>query len=68
VSVRCPVCGEELDSKEALAGHDHEVPVPWEDGGAGYTCPECGVRFDSEEHLIEHQALGHGPSAAQRRG
>lgn len=59
MSVTCPICGEELDGPEAIAAHDHEVPVPWEDSGAGFECPTCGRSFDSEEHLVAHQATDH---------
>jgi transcription initiation factor IIE alpha subunit len=59
VSVTCPICGEELEGPEAIAAHDHEVPVSWEDAGAGFECPSCGRSFDSEEHLVAHQATEH---------
>jgi predicted RNA-binding Zn-ribbon protein involved in translation (DUF1610 family) len=59
VSVTCPICGEELEGQEAIAAHDHEVPVPWQDAGAGFECPSCGRAFDSEEHLVAHQATEH---------
>jgi rubredoxin len=59
MAVKCPVCGDEFETDEQLAAHDHEMPVPWESSGAGFECPECGAMFDGEEHLIEHQAAGH---------
>jgi len=55
VSVKCPVCGEELEGREAIAAHDHEMPLPWEESGAGFECPVCHRWFDSQEHLVEHQ-------------
>ncbi len=58
--VTCPVCGEELEGVEAIEAHDHEVPIPWEEAGAGFECPTCGRRFDSEEDLVKHEATGHG--------
>jgi C2H2 type zinc finger protein len=57
--VTCPICGEELEGPEAISAHDHEVPVPWQDAGAGFECPGCGRSFDSEEHLVAHQATEH---------
>ena len=59
MTVTCPICGEELEGREAIAAHDHEVPVPWEDAGAGFECPACGRAFDAEEHLVAHQATEH---------
>jgi rubredoxin len=59
VKVTCPICGEALDGEEAIAAHDHEVPIPWEDAGPGFECPVCGRWFDSEEHLVEHEGNEH---------
>ena len=59
MAVTCPICGDEFETDEQLAAHDHEMPVAWEDAGAGFECPDCGARFDAQEHLIEHQAAGH---------
>lgn len=59
MTVTCPICGEELEGREAIAAHDHEVPVPWEEAGAGFECPTCGRAFDAEEHLVGHQATEH---------
>ncbi|HYG71519.1 MAG TPA: C2H2-type zinc finger protein [Actinomycetota bacterium] len=59
MAVTCPICGDEFETDEMLAQHDHEMPVPWEKSGAGFECPECGAMFDAQEHLIEHQAAGH---------
>jgi endogenous inhibitor of DNA gyrase (YacG/DUF329 family) len=59
MTVRCPVCGEELESEAELDVHDHEVPVIVEGAGAGFACPTCGRQFDREEQLIAHEAEGH---------
>jgi uncharacterized C2H2 Zn-finger protein len=59
MAVRCPICGEELESEEELAHHVHEMPVAWKESGAGFVCPTCGAGFDAEEDLIEHEAVGH---------
>ncbi len=55
----CPICGEELEGREAIAAHDHEMPIPWEDSGAGFECPTCREWFDTEENLVKHQAAAH---------
>lgn len=68
MSVRCPVCAEELESEEALAAHNHAMPPSWQEGGAGFPCPECGVGFDSEEDLVKHQAMDHEPTRADPDG
>src|SRR3954453_10658532 len=36
MAVKCPVCGDEFETNEGLAAHDHEMPVPWESSGAGF--------------------------------
>jgi predicted RNA-binding Zn-ribbon protein involved in translation (DUF1610 family) len=59
MTVRCPVCGEELESEAGLDAHDHEVPVIVERAGAGFACPTCGRQFDGEEELVAHEAEGH---------
>lgn len=59
MTVRCPVCGDEFETQEQLAGHDHAMPVPWREAGSGFECPECGAAFDQEEDLVAHQASGH---------
>jgi len=64
--MRCPVCGEELETQEELHHHHHEVPSSWERGGAGFSCPTCGAEIDAEEDLVAHEALEH--TARSRRG
>lgn len=59
MAVTCPVCGDEFETEERMAGHDHEMPIPWAGTGAGFECPECGASFDQEEELVAHQAAGH---------
>ena len=54
--VRCPVCGEELETDEEMDEHDHEIPVALRHAGPGFPCPICGRSFDAEEHLVEHMA------------
>ena len=64
MAVTCPVCGDEFETDEQLAAHDHEVPLAVRGAGAGFQCPECGAMFDGEEHLVEHQAAGHEAPAS----
>jgi predicted RNA-binding Zn-ribbon protein involved in translation (DUF1610 family) len=59
VNVTCPVCGEELEGREAVDAHEHEVPIAFEDAGAGFQCPTCGRWFDTEEALVAHEATVH---------
>jgi uncharacterized C2H2 Zn-finger protein len=63
MAVRCPVCGDTFETDEQLAEHDHEMPVPWRDSGAGFECPECGAMFDQQEDLVAHQAAGHATAS-----
>jgi hypothetical protein len=58
--VTCPVCGEQLEGRDAIEQHEHEIPVSWEDSGAGFQCPTCGRWFDEEDRLVEHEATAHG--------
>jgi endogenous inhibitor of DNA gyrase (YacG/DUF329 family) len=55
-SVKCPVCGEVLETQEDIDAHDHEIPPVIEHAGAGFPCPICGQEFDSAEQLVEHEA------------
>jgi uncharacterized C2H2 Zn-finger protein len=57
--VSCPVCGDTFETDDQLAEHDHEMPIPWRDTGAGFECPGCGAMFDQQEDLVAHQAAGH---------
>jgi hypothetical protein len=59
VVVVCPVCGEKLEGEKAVAAHEHEIPLAWEDAGAGFECPICDARFDTEEELVAHEATAH---------
>jgi predicted RNA-binding Zn-ribbon protein involved in translation (DUF1610 family) len=59
VTVTCPVCGAELEGREAIEAHEHEIPLAWEDAGAGFQCPTCGEWFSSEEELVVHEATVH---------
>ena len=61
--VRCPVCGEELETDEEMDAHDHEIPVAMRHAGPGFPCPICGRSFDAEEHLVEHMAQHAGAEA-----
>jgi uncharacterized C2H2 Zn-finger protein len=59
MTVKCPICGDEFETDEQLAEHDHEMPIPWQDSGAGFECPDCGAMFDQQEDLVAHQAQTH---------
>jgi hypothetical protein len=59
VEVTCSVCGEVLHSDAEVADHQHEIPLAWENAGAGFECPICRLWFDSEDDLMKHQATGH---------
>jgi uncharacterized protein with PIN domain len=62
--VRCPVCGEELETVEDIDAHDHEIPLALRKAGPGFPCPMCGRWFDAEEHLVEHMGREHEAGAA----
>jgi predicted RNA-binding Zn-ribbon protein involved in translation (DUF1610 family) len=67
MAVKCPVCGEVLETEEEMDAHDHEIPLALRNAGAGFTCPICGEEFDSAEHLVEHEAThvkGEEPESA----
>lgn len=59
MKVTSPICGDELEGRDQIEGHDHEMPMPLEDAGAGFACPSCGRSFHSEEDLVAHQGAGH---------
>lgn len=59
MSVRCPVCGEELATDAELTRHDHHVPGSLERSGAGFSCHACGAELDSEDDLLTHEITVH---------
>jgi len=58
VTVTCPVCGKELE-RDQIAEHEHEIPIGWEEAGAGFECPIDHQLFDTEEELVQHEATAH---------
>jgi predicted RNA-binding Zn-ribbon protein involved in translation (DUF1610 family) len=64
MTMTCPVCGETFEDDEKVRNHDHEMPIAWQNSGAGFQCPVCGAMVDEEEDLIAHEAAAHAGGTA----
>lgn len=57
MAFRCPPCGEEFETQEALEAHAHEEHQAPQTGGFG--CPACGAEFETQEALQTHAQADH---------
>ncbi|MFL5735909.1 MAG: C2H2-type zinc finger protein [Actinomycetota bacterium] len=57
MAIRCPVCGQVLQTDEQIENHDHELVEALEHAGPGFECPICHEEYDTADHLVEHEAL-----------
>jgi uncharacterized C2H2 Zn-finger protein len=58
MAFRCPACGAEFETQEALDAHTREAHEPEQTGG--FRCPACGAEFETQDALDEHEKSAHG--------
>lgn len=62
MAFRCPACGAEFETQEALDTHahdEHQAEGTTQEGG-GFRCPACGAEFETQESLDAHAKAEHG--------
>lgn len=57
MAFRCPACGAEFETQEALDAHGREQHQAQQT--AGFRCPACGAEFDTQETLDAHTKSAH---------
>jgi uncharacterized C2H2 Zn-finger protein len=57
MAFRCPACGAEFETQEALDAHAREQHQAQQMGG--FRCPACGAEFETQEALDGHTNSAH---------
>lgn len=57
MAFRCPACGAEFETQEALDTHARETHQAKQTGS--FRCPACGAEFDTQEALDAHTEAEH---------
>ena len=57
MAFRCPACGQEFETQEALDTHAREEHQP--QPMSSFRCPACGAEFETQDSLDEHTKSAH---------
>ena len=57
MALRCPACGAEFETQEALDTHAREEHQP--QPMSSFRCPACGAEFETQDSLDEHTKSAH---------
>jgi uncharacterized C2H2 Zn-finger protein len=57
MAFRCPACGAEFETQEALDTHAREQHQTQPKGA--FRCPACGAEFETQDSLDAHTKSAH---------
>jgi uncharacterized C2H2 Zn-finger protein len=57
MAFRCPACGMEFETQEALDTHAREQHQAQQT--SGFRCPACGAEYETQEALDAHTTSAH---------